>query len=1377
MGSTDWLNRQRDNESTPAMHAQARRLAAYLPLTLTRHILEEELPPPGTAVWLNAATLFSDLSGFTGMAESLAQAGPRGAEELNRALLMTFTSLINAIHDAGGAVAHFHGDAMLVYFTDEDGRAAARALACATFMQQLMRTSLAQITTQKPGEEAEQFTLNIKIGVGYGRCLQTVVGHWPESLEFVLGGTAVDEAATAQQRATAGQVIASQATLAQAGLPVTAPFRPVSETAPVPHARETIHWHAYNTLSLHRLLQIAPAFIPAPLVERLQHQTTRFIAEHRAVTSLFLHFEGITFDADDVGEKLQHYYEWARQVVARFGPRNGRVNRLLTGDKGCQLHILFGAPTAPDAPEQAIRCALALQREKPAFITNQRIGLVAGPVFATAVGSQNRREYTAVGRVVNLSAHLALHCPPGDVLVDETTAHQVWEQFQFTPHATASLKGQSDPIPTYLVAQEQAAPTHFAARFARWQKPPPGREAELAALRQRLDAALRGHGGLLALSGPHGGGVRPLLADAARRWLEAGGRGLSGICQPHLADVPFAPWQSIWRDFFNLKPEMPLPRQAAQVRDEIRARLPGWADESPLWLAALGLPVTTRETPDDTAVAPGVRQLWLFALVQRCLAQAARQQPLLILLEDVQWADEASRELIAAITTQVADLPLLLVVTYRPTPPFHFPALHHPTTSHIILPDWSAAQAREVARRRLNSSDLPLLLEMRLGLLDQNGRDADRVDPLFLEESLKLILAADVLQFNADGRVQVDEARLAELPIPNTIAALLQTRLDALSAGAYNLLQIAAVIGHEFSLELLTAVSPGLSQPDVLALLHELMAADLVQTVIGGERPVFMFQHTLLPEVVYRNLPYARRQALHLAIAERLAVTMPDGTGQAIHPLLAHHYGQAEAHEKGLHYALIAAQNAADLYANRAAAGFYRQAIHHMQAMGIEGREETAVTTLTAQAKAHLRLGELEEAAKATATALTITGNPNQSPALLNLLAEIGLAQARYPESAAVAIQVITQAHGAPIILARAYLLAGQAAAAQQQWAVAETQLHQARLILKDHSPSRSEARAQSPLPELLAALGLVRCQQGALPRAAELCQHAVDVAQQMALPIPTATALLALAQVRLRQGRAEEAVQTAAEGAELALAASPRLLVHLLLMHAEGLLYDGRFPEAHTDLQSADELLAVMDDDLARLRLSLLWGGAYYTGLADWAAALGRLDRARVQLATLQKMGGTAIPESISLRLGLAQVAYHTGQWEQAITLLTAAEEETTSHNLVWWQPAVAYWQGRVQVATGDVAAAAAVYRAGVTAVSQGGCPDDLPLLLLRLGQLTPPDEARRWEYLEGCVTAVYERSRQTDKQLCLQEAGTLLLDAPTARLRRIGAGCLAAI
>jgi class 3 adenylate cyclase len=1114
------------------------------------------------------------------------------------------------------------------------------------------------------------------------------------------------------------------------------------------------------------------------LYDRLQHQTTRFVAEHRAVTSLFVQFDGIDLNAANAGEQLQAYYEWARQVVARFAPRNGRVNRLLTGDKGSQLHILFGAPVAPDAPEQAMRCALALQREKPAFITGQRIGLAAGPVFATAVGSQNRREYTAIGRVVNLSAHLAVRCPNGGLLVDEATARRVWTQFQFESLPPTTLKGHTDPVAIYRAVGEQLPPTQFAARFARWRQPAPGREAERAQLRQRLDAALRGQGGLVALSGHFGGGIRPLLAEAARLWLEAGGRGLSGVCQPHLADAPFTPWQAIWRDLFRLSPEMPLDEQSRTVAREIRTLLPTWADEIPLWLAAMGLPVPEQRTA-ETEIASGVRQLWLFTLVQRCLAQAARSQPLLILLEDVQWADEASLKLVAELAVAnpkrlraASEIPLLLLVTFRPGTAFHFLPLDAPATTHIILADWSAAQAQAVARRKLGTGELPPLLSQRLGLQDVDGREATQVNPLFLEESLKLILSSDVLHFDSSGRLRVDETRLAALPIPDTIATLLQTRLDALSAGTAALLQVAAVIGREFELEALVEIAPGLNKTAALALLHELVEAELVQTVAGGPEPVFIFQDSLLQEVVYRSLPYARRQSLHLAMAE-WAARQPQY--QNAFALLAHHYGQAEEHKAGLYYALAAADDAATLFAHRTAVTLYQQALAHLQASGVDGQADTAVNLLLAQGQSHFLLGELEAAARAVAQALEFcpaAADETLWCTAVNLLAEIGLAQARFPEAATLVGQVIEYQETIPAaILARAGYLAGLAAAGQFQWPLAEAHLEQARALLKEH-------RLVRPLPELLVALAMLRSKQ-----AVELCQQAVDIAQQHELTIPAVQAMLLLAKTRLTQGRAQDAVQMATEAVELARAATPRLLAHLLVLRAEGWVYDGRFPEALADLKQAQGLFAAMDDGLGQLRLYLAWSD-YCTGQGDWAGALPWLDKGREQLAALQKTGGTArsgfglaVSEAVQLRLGLAKVALHTRQWPQAASLLAVAQADVAAHQLLWWRPALFYTQGQVQEAVGNPVVAEKAYQAALTAVNQGGNPDERPLIFLQLAQLTPAEDVRHWEYLEGCVTAVYDRARHTDKITCLQTAGTLLLQAPDLRLRRIGAGCLAAV
>ena len=420
----------------------AQRLAAYIPATLVHQIMHDGLPTPGQPRSLKAATIFTDMSGFTAMSEELASDGPRGAEEVNRVLLLTFTGMIDIIHSFGGAISHFYGDAMSVYFPDSDGRAAQRALACGQQMQLLMHTSFGRVVTNRPPSKSPFFALTMKVGVGYGRCQELIVGTAQTNLEFVLTGPAIDEAAEAEHHASAGQVIASRTVLQQAKLShlITADYSNLGETAvSTPPTTPILNWTEYSEKSLQHLIDTIPPFIPPALHQRLiLTQTTTDNAEHRPVTSLFVQFE-YADDQDDtsaietaeMGRQLQDYYNWASKIVARFGSQNARVNRVLTGDKGNQLHIIFGAPVAPDAPDQALRCALALQRERPSTITNQRIGLAAGKVFAGPVGATSRREYTVVGDIVNLSARLMQICEAEAVFTDRTTADRTRKNIEF----------------------------------------------------------------------------------------------------------------------------------------------------------------------------------------------------------------------------------------------------------------------------------------------------------------------------------------------------------------------------------------------------------------------------------------------------------------------------------------------------------------------------------------------------------------------------------------------------------------------------------------------------------------------------------------------------------------------------------------------------------------------------------------------------------------------------------------------------------------------------------------------------------------------------------------------------------------------------------
>src|SRR5690606_391035 len=184
--------------------------------------------------------------------------------------------------------------------------------------------------------------------------------------------------------------------------------------------------------------------------------------------------------------------------------------------------------------------ALALQKQKPAFVKQQRIGLAVGKVFAGPVGSAARQEYTVVGDVVNLSARLMQLGQAGQVLTNQATAERTQLWFNFDSLPPVQLKGKQIAITPHLPISERAAATHLHAFIQRWQRPLIGRQAELDQLQASMDHALAGHGRVVGLSGATGVGKSRLTAAAAQYWLDANGLGLLGISYPHTADTPYS---------------------------------------------------------------------------------------------------------------------------------------------------------------------------------------------------------------------------------------------------------------------------------------------------------------------------------------------------------------------------------------------------------------------------------------------------------------------------------------------------------------------------------------------------------------------------------------------------------------------------------------------------------------------------------------------------------------------------------------------------------------------------------------------------------------------------------------------------------------------
>jgi adenylate cyclase len=1370
------------------------RLAAYLPSTLVRRILRGELPVPGQARRLTAATLFSDISGFTRMAEELAADGPRGAEELNRVLLLTFTAMINVIHDAGGCVSHFHGDAMTVYFTEEEPDSAAsaaipagipaaipagipaaipagipaampaalRALACAQLMQRLMATTFSRMVTNRPPHKDPVFYLAMKMGVGYGRCLEMIVGDPDKSLEFVLAGPAVDEAATAQQQAGSSQVIASRAVLAGAGLPADGPFTVLQDTLPHIGSQPLIDWNALDEEALTRLRDTAVLFIPPVIARRLQAANPDFIAEHRPVTTLFVQFEGIDYESENAGALLQLYYQWVAQIVERYGAEYGRLNRVLTGDKGSQFHLIFGAPVAPDAPDQALRCALALQRAKPAFISSQRIGVAAGKVFACPVGSQERREYTVVGDIVNLSARLTAICPEDSVLTTAATVDRIGHVIEFECLEPVLLKGKQESVVVYRALGERAAGTTLQNYFAWGQRPLIGRDAELDLLLGGMDAALHGIGGVAAIYGPVGVGKTRLLAAAVDYWHKAGGGGFLGACHPHTADLPFGPWLGVWRDLLGLRPDMDSAAQVTAVINRTGELYPECGDDVGLWSELLGLPM-----PQAAAVAhlpAEVRQARFFNLVRRCIQGLLAQRPLLIVMEDIHWADQSSLDLIDELAPLVNGRPLYFVLTYRPLGPIGLATLNRPICMPLILSDLPVAEARKLVCSLVGQDILPLVLEQHLGLHAQE-RHGTLVNPLFLEELLKVMLETGVLEKN--GRLHVNEQLLAQMQVPDTVHGLLLARLDRLPAASRDLLQVASVIGRQFGLETLTRITDDTPHDLATALLTDLSEAELTQLIASDPELVYLFQHAMTRDVAYESLPYARRQALHAAIADWLADRYADNL-KPIYPLLAYHYSQTDIHEEGLKYALAAANEAKALFANKEAVDLYNLAETHLKALGEEAYWETAVEIYLSRGRVFIFLGDLMTALDDVQKALHLSRARERQDKMAqayNLLADVKYRQSYFEDVLQLTNELITSLADKISLdeLAHAYLWSGLAANALFE--------HDSALVsLKRAEELCLVTRNEQRLSRVLNAIAFVYFSQQQLDLALPSMERSLQLSERFDTTLSTATALNNMALIQLKLGRVREALRTLDKVVLLARETSQNLLGFALGNRAEVLAYLGLFPDALTALQEALEIFTTVKYDYGLLVTHLVWGYEYCAALANWTEAKNHFDQAA---SLIQQHPNNYIEEHARLLIGLGQLSLQVGSLAEAETFLDNGLKIIEEKELSWWRAPVHYFKGVVKVRLNDDSAAETLFQKTVQTITElQGCPDYLPLALLELGSLAK-NHHTRGRYLESCVRAAQERARYLDRVSCFKLAGAFLLSCEEPHWRKLGEDC----
>ena len=888
-------------------------LSSYLPHPLAARILEApDCPLIGWHEYTDAVAIFADLAGFTPLAEALGQIGPEGAEELTRILNEIFTPFIEQAHWWGGTVGKFAGDAISIFFTGSD--APARALSCAMALH-------GHITRRSSAEtKAGTFRIQMKFGLAAGRMLQAVVGT-EQQAAFVFAGPPLDDAAEAEHHASPGEIVLHPTlqTCLRRGQAIYTPLdggylllqglQEAASPAPLPPLP--------HTSDPPGAIQALRPFLPAPVYERLLAGGSLFVNEHRRVTVLFVHFDGIEYLSPDGPQRLRQYSRRVIEITSRFG---GYVRQIEMGDKGSKAIVIFGAPIAHENDEErALLCALALQKLPAEFdyVTAQCIGVNSGRAFAGNVGSTRRQEYTVLGDAVNLAARLMQAADQGQVLVNETTYRAVSHAFTWRALPPFRVKGKTEPVTAHeLTGRPVPHPSHLQP--LRYALPMVGRQDELALL-ERLLRRVRetGEGHTIGLTAEAGMGKSRLAAEVIARALEMGFIGLGGNGVSHGATIPYLAWRPILRALLGLE-GFTSAQQIEAARRRLAEIHPDLATRLPLLGDALGL-----EIPDNEITASfdaELRRESLFALVADLVRHSAASAPLLLVLEDAHWLDDLSRDLAQSLAYAITDLPVLFLTVYRPPEIERRPPLWTtppPAFTEIRLKPFSLQESAELIRLKLAGRALPPAV---VEQIEQRAQG----NPFFVDEFINLI---------QDRGIDLEDPQaLAALEIPQSLEALVISRMDQLSERTKMTLRVASVIGRLFRARWLLAIYPVEIQQELLqGDLEHLDRADLIRLDRPEPELEYLFKHAITQEVAYETLTFATRRTLHERVAEYIELTY-SGDLRAWYGILAYHYRQAERPGREFTYVRLAAQEAARQSAYRQAAIFYQRAIELMDA-------------------------------------------------------------------------------------------------------------------------------------------------------------------------------------------------------------------------------------------------------------------------------------------------------------------------------------------------------------------------------------------------------------------------------------------------------------
>jgi adenylate cyclase len=605
------------------------------------------------------------------------------------------------------------------------------------------------------------------------------------------------------------------------------------------------------------ILELYKPYVPKAVTYRISEGKGSLPSERSEATIIFIDIRGFTKLADqlDPEKATEIINNIFAPIVGIIDKHGGSINKFL----GDGLMAIFGTPFShEDDPERAARASLEIMKSiekngkkkigRKVQSLKARIGINTGLCISGEIGSGSRKEFTVIGDTVNLTSRLQANAAPGKILIGEKTFQRIKDNFTISPPRKLKIKGKKDLVLVYNLKGEKKN-IGFLEKKKSSYSPFVGRKKELKNLKEALKKSYQSKGQAIEISGELGVGKSRLILELTEDSLAKEFNILSGNCSSWEESKPYAPLKEIFTKIFGIKLDDDFKEINKKIENKIRE-----IDSSLLFASSYFSRLLSSKIKSLEEIMEQSKEEsnLLIRVMEKLLWSFSYQKPLLIIIEDVQWIDDASAEFLIQCSKELKEYPILLICSLRESlKKREFIS----GSKKIRLSPLKNTETDKLIKYLIKENDIYKLMKDKI-ISTANG------NPLFIEEIIRGI---------EERKLSADKDRLGNYPemfanfqIPDTVQSIARARIDLLPIGLKEILYQASVLGRDIEIKLLQKIT-NLKVKILLEMMRELQKHEFIEEVKAAPQlqRYFAFTHSLIQEIAYNSLLFKDRRNLH----------------------------------------------------------------------------------------------------------------------------------------------------------------------------------------------------------------------------------------------------------------------------------------------------------------------------------------------------------------------------------------------------------------------------------------------------------------------------------------------------------------------------------